>query len=280
MFEADLCTGSSLGPPVTNPHLHYNPHSYPQDQQEALRLRDYELPPLCHYNHTYPSFDGTVVHSNPTPQKLRNPNNRLQLLLENRSLWQQFHCLGNEMIVTKSGRRTFPQCRVSVRGLDPHAHYMMLMDVVPVDNIRYKWQAKSWEAGGKAEPNLPRRFYIHPDSPRLGSSWMSKTISFHKLKLTNNPLDQRGHIILHSMHRYQPRFHVVQANHLYSLRWNSVATFVFPEMVFIAVTAYQNSQITQLKIDNNPFAKGFRFDGMNSKRNSQIWIDILEFSPS
>lgn len=27
---------------------------------------------------------------------------------------------------------------------------------------------------------------------------------------------------------------------------------------FIAVTAYQNTDLTQLKIDNNPFAKGFR----------------------
>ncbi|XP_059510825.1 T-box-containing protein TBX6L-like [Stegostoma tigrinum] len=274
MFEADLCTGSSnsrefsLGSPVTNPLLHYNPHSYPQDQQEALRLRDYELPPPCHYDHTYHTFDGTLVHTTPPPQKLRTPSSssRVQLLLENRSLWQQFHHLGNEMIITKSGRRTFPQCSVSVTGLDPHAQYMMLMDVVPVDNIRYKWQAKSWEAGGKAEPHLPQRFYIHPDSPSLGSSWMSKIISFHKLKLTNNPIDQQGHIILHSMHRYQPRFHVVQANQLYSLRWNCIATFVFPEMVFTAVTAYQNSQITQLKIDNNPFAKGFRVNGMNSKR--------------
>nr|XP_054766245.1 uncharacterized protein LOC129273245 [Lytechinus pictus] len=32
----------------------------------------------------------------------------------------------------------------------------------------------------------------------------------------------------------------------------------FPETSFIAVTAYQNDQITQLKIQNNPFAKAFR----------------------
>lgn len=35
-------------------------------------------------------------------------------------------------------------------------------------------------------------------------------------------------------------------------------TFVFPETVFTAVTAYQNQLITKLKIDSNPFAKGFR----------------------
>merc|ERR1711862_180991 len=34
--------------------------------------------------------------------------------------------------------------------------------------------------------------------------------------------------------------------------------FVFPETAFITVTAYQNQQITKLKIDSNPFAKGFR----------------------
>jgi len=28
---------------------------------------------------------------------------------------------------------------------------------------------------------------------------------------------------------------------------------------FIAVSAYQNMELTQLKIDNNPFAKGFRY---------------------
>jgi T-box len=37
--------------------------------------------------------------------------------------------------------------------------------------------------------------------------------------------------------------------------------FRFPETKFLAVTAYQNDRITQLKIDNNPFAKGFR-DGV------------------
>ena len=35
----------------------------------------------------------------------------------------------------------------------------------------------------------------------------------------------------------------------------------FQECTFIAVTAYQNEKITQLKIDHNPFAKGFRDTG-------------------
>lgn len=47
---------------------------------------------------------------------------------------------------------------------------------------------------GKAEPQPPCRTYIHPDSPALGSHWMRQPLSFLKLKLTNNPLDQRGHV--------------------------------------------------------------------------------------
>ena len=35
-------------------------------------------------------------------------------------------------------------------------------------------------------------------------------------------------------------------------------TIPIADTEFVAVTAYQNTKITQLKIDNNPFAKGFR----------------------
>ena len=56
------------------------------------------------------------------------------------------------------------------------------------------------------------------------------------------------------MHKYQPRFHIVQANDVFSLRWNSFVTFAFPETTFIAVTAYQNEKVcVRLK------TKGFAF---------------------
>lgn len=98
------------------------------------------------------------------------------------------------------------------------------------------------------------------------------------------------------MHRYQPRFHVVYvepAPNSYLNAQRNFCSFSFPETRFMAVTAYQNhrvrphqtnwsltirflfifsesyqslfqhaalsfSQITQLKIASNPFAKGFR----------------------
>lgn len=102
------------------------------------------------------------------------------------------------------------------------------------------------------------------------------------------------------MHRYQPRVHIVRRMEgdtnrpIVDLEREQFRTYVFPETVFTAVTAYQNQlvspttgffishlllylgksrvscsrflflffflnrQITKLKIDSNPFAKGFR----------------------
>jgi hypothetical protein len=59
------------------------------------------------------------------------------------------------------------------------------------------------------------------------------------------------------MHKYIPRIHVVEEG-------KSLSTFTFDETIFTAVTAYQNERITKLKIEYNPFAKGFR-DGQNRK---------------
>ena len=75
------------------------------------------------------------------------------------------------------------------------------------------------------------------------------------------------------MHKYQPRFHLVQASSITHLAFSPVKTVIFPETEFIAVTAYQNERITQLKIENNPFAKGFRDNGQvrkDKKRSAAV----------
>ncbi|XP_009462057.1 PREDICTED: T-box transcription factor TBX5 [Nipponia nippon] len=126
---------------------------------------------------------------------------------------------------------------------------------------------------GKAEPAMPGRLYVHPDSPATGAHWMRQLVSFQKLKLTNNHLDPFGHIILNSMHKYQPRLHIVKAdeNNGFGSKNTAFCTHVFPETAFIAVTSYQNHKITQLKIENNPFAKGFRgSDDMELHRMSRM----------
>ncbi|XP_037339673.2 T-box-containing protein TBX6L-like [Pungitius pungitius] len=189
----------------------------------------------------------------------------IRMTLENADLWKSFHTIGTEMIITKHGRRMFPHLSVSLSGLQPFASYVIMVEVVPADSFKYKWKKEQWEAAGKAEPQPPCRTYMHPDSPALGCHWMKQPLSFLRMKLTNNTLDQHGHIILHSMHRYYPRFYVTQADSPYTICWAPFQTFSFPETTFTAVTAYQNQRITKLKIDHNPFAKGFRVGGTHSQ---------------
>jgi hypothetical protein len=55
-------------------------------------------------------------------------------------------------------------------------------------------------------------------------------------------------IILHSMHRYHPRFHIIQADDMFSVRWSVFQTFTFPETAFMAVTAYQNTKVSLLRV--------------------------------
>lgn len=147
-----------------------------------------------------------------------------------------------------------------------------------------QWNKDQWEVNGSADPHLPNRFFIHPDSPASGEKWMQYPLSFHKLKLTNNTLNSSGlvrihlytfktlwkelhiwfwvkalldkylhyddipfcvhQVVLHSMHKYQPRLHIVQSPdpsnpHMHG----GYLRFTFPEAAFIAVTAYQNQEV-------------------------------------
>ncbi|CAI4230303.1 unnamed protein product [Auanema sp. JU1783] len=182
-------------------------------------------------------------------------NDSVQVALEGSLLWRKFHALGTEMIVTKSGRRMFPTLAVSITGLDPKGSYSLMVDLESLDSKRYRYSfhQSKWTATGPGEAELPCRTFVHPDSPATGAHWMKGVTSFDKIKLTNNQMDNNGYIIVNSMHRYRPRIHVVRHDVVLGRK-----TFYFEETSFIAVTAYQNHRITSLKIESNPFAKGFR----------------------
>ncbi|XP_070705705.1 uncharacterized protein magl [Pempheris klunzingeri] len=200
----------------------------------------------------------------------------VSVTLENNSVWKQFYSCGTEMILTKQGRRMFPYCRYRLSGLDPERQYSLVLSIVPSDKYRYRWSTSKWEITGAAEHQAQGliRASSHHYAPCRGSDWMNGSVSFYKLKLTNNSQDQEGHIILHSMHRYIPRLHVipVPVGDLPTpdqpiVMGPESMTFTFPQTEFMAVTTYQNFRITQLKINHNPFAKGFREDGNNSRLN-------------
>ncbi|KPP63683.1 brachyury proteinA-like [Scleropages formosus] len=176
----------------------------------------------------------------------------IRVALEDGELWAKFKELTNEMIVTKTGRRMFPVLRVGVSGLDPNAMYTVLLDFVAADANRWKYVNGEWVPGGKPEPQSPSCVYIHPDSPNFGAHWMKTPVSFSKVKLSNK-LNGGGQIMLNSLHKYEPRIHIVKVGGIQKM----ITSRSFPETQFIAVTAYQNEEITALKIKHNPFAKAF-----------------------
>ncbi|KAL6436091.1 hypothetical protein ACFW04_005711 [Cataglyphis niger] len=122
-----------LRPPLPPGMLHTSPH--PLATHHPLTAPHHPLVPPHH-----PEEDGVVDDPKVT--------------LEGKELWEKFHKLGTEMVITKSGRR--------------------------------------WMVAGKADPEMPKRMYIHPDSPSSGEQWMQKVVSFHKLKLTNNISDKQA----------------------------------------------------------------------------------------
>ncbi|XP_078041582.1 T-box transcription factor TBX6 [Augochlora pura] len=201
--------------------------------------------------------------------------------LQNQDLWRQFHAETTEMIITKMGRRMFPSIQLSISGLECRARYCVLLEVEPASDRRHKYvgggaafedgcgaTARGWTSAGPAEPQprIDRRIYLHPDSPAPGAHWMQNPLSFNKLKLTNNAVDPKTNVVLTSMHKYIPRIWIIRcddATRMSDLYRHPASSFKFSETEFIAVTAYQNEKITRLKINNNPFAKGFRETGQS-----------------
>ncbi|KAI5611254.1 MAXprotein-associated protein-like [Silurus asotus] len=192
------------------------------------------------------------------------PSSNVQVTLENESVWSRFHSLGTEMILTKQGRRMFPCCRFRLSGLDLQKKYFLVMEIMPLDDFTHKWNGKKWEPVAVDVPNVLAQISVHPESPALGQQWMDSPVSFYKVKLTSDSMDQEDCMLLRPMRRYLPRLHIVPVNpeseKTVALNGPNVKIFSFPQTEFYAVTSYQNPQITQLKIDCNPFAMAFRED--------------------
>lgn len=193
-----------------------------------------------------------VLH-NTQSSNMQQTDKNINVRLEDRDLWMRFFNRTNEMIVTRSGRNMFPVLKINVSGLDPNSIYEVVVDFQQLDNHKWKYINGEWQQGTKPEPIQQKCEYKHPDSPNFGSHWMKDSLSFSKVKLTNKP-PNKGQIMLNSLHKYEPRVHIYKL--IGSQKIHVYATS-FHETQFIAVTAYQNEEITNLKIRHNPFAKAF-----------------------
>ncbi|NXN21945.1 TBX5 factor, partial [Nycticryphes semicollaris] len=175
----------------------------------------------------------------------------IKVFLHERELWLKFHEVGTEMIITKAGSRSLTGGDGRGCSLRECPPARISLSVSPRRSVT-----------GKAEPAMPGRLYVHPDSPATGAHWMRQLVSFQKLKLTNNHLDPFGHVSTRGGRR-APR-----------LRGGCRGTHTCPPTTatkVMAMSPIPKRIITQLKIENNPFAKGFRgSDDMELHRMSRM----------
>ncbi|KAJ8342898.1 hypothetical protein SKAU_G00328260 [Synaphobranchus kaupii] len=265
---------------------------------------DYSLPLNLQQNNIYtscpPEWKDAVLRSQcrdatKVDAQAELCSQQTRVSLQGRELWDKFRDTGTEMIITKTGRRMFPACKVSVTGLNPNTKYVLMMDMVPFDDNKYKWNKDKWEVNGVTEPHLPNRFFIHPDSPALGGQVDAVPSLFPQAQAHQQHPQHQWHAELRTtnVHSEDRSVGLIDAAHLKCASTAFLVShrcphivycrpltpcsplsggylrFTFPEAAFIAVTAYQNPEITKLKIDNNPFAKGFRDHGLNSKRQRE-----------
>lgn len=90
----------------------------------------------------------------------------------------------------------FPVLAVEVSGLEPDALYVVLMEMCLSSDRRYKFVGAEWKAMGRSEPQMAvkMRCFIHQDSPATGTHWMRDPIKMKAAKLTNNPVNNNGHV--------------------------------------------------------------------------------------
>lgn len=137
----------------------------------------------------------------------------------------------------------FPILQYGITGLEPNRKYEIFIDIILADPNNWKFQGGKWVSCGRSQTSdLPSsgKVYLHPDSPNTGAHWMKNEIVFNKLKLTNNKSNPDGHILLNSMHKYIPRIHISPVGE----SEKNIKTFTFKETEFIAVTAYQNTDVS------------------------------------
>lgn len=226
----------------TNPNNHQNHNNHYQNLQDQNNTQQHN-----HYGQRVNSSSSSASSASSLVSSISS--SFAEAKLEDPELWRAFSNQTNEMIVTKSGRRMFPVIKISISNLDPRAMYSIAIEFVQMESHRWKYVNGEWAPGGKSEPSSSKSLYVHPESPNFGAHWMKDPITFSKAKLTNKPTNQPGQVVLNSLHKYQPKIHVIKVStDDKPFQRGRIDTFQFSETQFIAVTAYQNENVSTTMI--------------------------------
>lgn len=199
----------------------------------------------------------------------------VSIKLATRELWRKFENVNLEMVISKNGRRMFPPLEYDISGLEPTKFYNVFVDFVVVTDHIWKYCDHTWKPNGPAPPEEPsyhpvQRMYVHPQSPCNGEAWNKNRVYFRKMKLSNHLHNEREKIVtLRTLLKYQPRLHIVEVSPHNPAIQSNLRTYVLPKTKFITVTLYHDTDVAQLKINLNPFARSFREKPMNDNSDQE-----------
>ncbi|CAL8082982.1 unnamed protein product [Calicophoron daubneyi] len=235
-------------------------------------------------NESLPLFEGVEITDSSIQRNFcahpQQPNRHIRMRLRDIKIWSDLYVHGAEMIATNSGRRLFPSLSIDVQGLIPSDEYIFIIDLVLTEPHLFKHQGGQWLISSHADEQKPaeksvNHVYIQEDSPKTGAYWMESGVNFTRAKITNNKDTMIKNMIqVQSMRRYLPRYTILRvcshesvtatsSNPTYTTTTGErqidfIGSYIIPGTQFFTVTAYQNPDVIRVKIDNNPFAKGFR----------------------
>ncbi|KAF8563340.1 hypothetical protein P879_08999 [Paragonimus westermani] len=225
-------------------------------------------------NSRQPLFSSLCVGSGRSSEA-EHVSSQIQLSLRELKIWSELYAHGAEMIATNTGRRIFPPLSVNVTGLYPKDQYAFLLDMVLVQPHVFRHQGGQWSIAGQSEEEKTStvsgtQIYVHEDSPKMGSYWMESGVSFLRAKITNNKENKNlnmkqscySDVAPPSLGAFPDCSYTLQAPSgqcsSTGTRVEFIGSYIIPGTQFYTVTAYQNPDVIRIKIDNNPFAKGFR----------------------
>lgn len=80
---------------------------------------------------------------------------------------------------------------------------MVALRLIPADEARYKFCNGQWQISGRAEPHYGAGLFFHPDGVNTGKHWMEeRTVSFHRVKLTNNSKENSPTNVIYYLYHY------------------------------------------------------------------------------
>lgn len=235
-----------------------------------------------------------------SPAALKSLDARIEIRLREEELWKRCNALTTEMIVNKLGRLSFLLLTSSPSDTPSHDSPSRSVawnriktirsrstsckrthggeNLLQMRHCRYKFTEGRWIGPALGIQHAPAGpFYPSKRNVDRGCNWEKEAVEF-AVKLTNNtsstqpnfvgfPFISALQAILQSMQKYLPRLVIETYHHKTPVL---VKDQLFPVATFVCVTAYQNTALPKIKIEYNPYARGYK-DGRHAKRRQRIF---------